>query len=99
MGRQRERVGDRESRRPRARPERCEEVRVHDDFAEQLESAMRSQGVSRADLARMIGKDRASVTQALRSGSNLTMRTMIDMASALGLEVRVSLCPRRTGLP
>lgn len=40
--------------------------------------------ISRAELARRIGKSKPYVTQLLRAPSNLTLRTLADVAWALG---------------
>lgn len=45
------------------------------------------QGVSRAELARRIGRPKAFVTQVLSGSRNMTLRTVADIAAALGKEV------------
>jgi len=52
-------------------------------------------GVSRAELARRIGKSKAFVTQLLRGSRNITLRTLADVAWALG--ARIELSPSRLG--
>jgi len=50
--------------------------------------------VSRADLARRIGKSKPYVTQILRAPRNITLRTLADLAWALDGNVRLSLVQR-----
>lgn len=47
---------------------------------------MEEQSVSRAELARRLGKSRAYVTQMLDGSTNLTIRTIADVLFALGAE-------------
>jgi transcriptional regulator with XRE-family HTH domain len=64
------------------------------EFAEALDARMQELSVSRSDLASLMGVSRPMVTKLLRSGSNLTMRTMVAAAAALDCTVAVSLSPR-----
>ena len=50
--------------------------------------------VSRAELARRIGKSKPYVTQVLRAPRNITLRTLADLAWALDANVRLSLVKR-----
>lgn len=74
---------------------KSEVERVVMEFSSQLAGALAEQGHSRASLARQLGQSRASVTQALRSGSNLTIRRMVEFAGVCGYEVHIDLRPRR----
>lgn len=66
---------------------------------------MERRKVSRAELARRIGKSKPYVTQLLRASSNLTLRTLAEVAWALGARFtlhvavpfaqRVKVRPRR----
>ena len=51
---------------------------------EEISQLMEKRNVSRAELARRLGKTRGFVTQLLNSGRNLTLRTIADVFSALG---------------
>jgi len=44
---------------------------------------MQKKNVSRADLAKRIGKSKAFITQVLRGTRNMTLRTLADLAGAL----------------
>ncbi len=48
---------------------------------------MESQGVSRSELAQKIGCTKAFVSQVLNGSRNMTVRTIADLAWALGKEV------------
>jgi transcriptional regulator with XRE-family HTH domain len=55
-----------------------------------IESLMEELGVSRAELARRLGKSRAWVTQLLDGEANKTIRTVADVFAALGREYHSS---------
>lgn len=79
--------GDPDARRRR------EQDRLVRAATEELGRAMAEAGISRADLARVLGTSRANVTAILSGERNLTLRTLADLASALGRRVEVSLEP------
>lgn len=54
---------------------------------------MAGNGVTKAELARRLGHSRAWVTQLLGGRTNMTIRTMAEVAYALGAEVRMSAEP------
>jgi antitoxin component HigA of HigAB toxin-antitoxin module len=59
---------------------------------------MEAQGVSRAELAQRMGVNRARVTQLLNAAPNLTLRSVAQLAIALGARPHVSLldpCPSK----
>ena len=62
-------------------------------FTEDLCARMEEKGVSRSELARMIGKSPAWVTQMLRGGNNFTLRTMVQLSRALKGELQVNVKP------
>jgi len=66
------------------------------DFAEDLYRLMEEKGISRAELARRIGKSPAYVTQVLRAESNFTIGTMTTLGMALDHRVRIHLAPRHS---
>lgn len=53
--------------------------------------AMEEEHVSKAELAQRLGCSRAHVTQALSGARNITLRTLADMAWALGRQVGLRL--------
>jgi transcriptional regulator with XRE-family HTH domain len=56
-----------------------------------LSEAMDKAGVSKSQLAEKLGKSAAFVTQILSGGRNLTLRTVADVADALGTRVTVRI--------
>ncbi len=66
---------------------------VRASFGQQIETAMLVKKVSRADLARRMHRSRAHITHVLDRKGNLTIRTMVQLAKALGMEVRVEVAP------
>jgi transcriptional regulator with XRE-family HTH domain len=54
------------------------------DTAEEIWAAMEKAKKSKADLAAALGKSKAFVSQALDGSRNLTLRTLADVAFALG---------------
>ena len=58
------------------------------EVTELLESAMKEIGVTRADLAKRLGKTRGWVTQLLDGDTNKTIRTVADAFAVLGCEFR-----------
>ncbi len=54
---------------------------------------MQEQNVTKAELARRLGKSRAYVTQMLSGTTNLTLRTLAEVAYALGAEVKLEAAP------
>jgi transcriptional regulator with XRE-family HTH domain len=63
-------------------------------FTEDLARAMEEKGVSRAELARRIGSSQAYITKVLRGNVNFTMATMVKLARALDMELKLNLAPR-----
>lgn len=57
------------------------------ETAELIARLMAEQGMSKAALARRLGKSRAWVTQLLSGKANMTLRTLAEVAHALGVEV------------
>lgn len=68
--------------------------RVKASFVEQIHAAMKQQGVTRAELARRLQCSRAHVTQTLKIDTNITTKMLVQLASALGLEVHFTLTPK-----
>jgi transcriptional regulator with XRE-family HTH domain len=66
------------------------------DFAEELCRLMEEKGVSRAELARRIGKSPAYITEVLRAESNFTIGTMTRLGMALGCRLRLHLAPKHS---
>ena len=61
------------------------------DVTEAIWAEMDHQGISKADLAARLGKSRAFVTQVLNGSRNMTLRTLSDIAFALGVRADFTL--------
>jgi transcriptional regulator with XRE-family HTH domain len=64
------------------------------DIAEDICVAMEEQGLSQADLAERIGAKRQFVNRFLNTPHNTTLRTVVRLATALGLEFAYEFKPR-----
>lgn len=69
------------------------------DVTEQLAGALENGGVTRAELARRMGRTPGFVSQVLGRGRNLTLRTIADIATALSLRPSFKLSRERTSVP
>jgi transcriptional regulator with XRE-family HTH domain len=56
---------------------------------EKLLELMERHDVSKAELARRLGKSRPFITQVMDGSRNMTLRTVADLAFALGYELRL----------
>ena len=65
------------------------------EVTESVAGALNKQGVTRAELARRLGRTPGFVTDALDGGRNLTLREIADIAHALGLEPSFQLVSKR----
>ncbi len=63
------------------------------EVTELLESLMNELGISRATLAKRLGKSRGWITQLLDGEANKTIRTVADAFAVLGHEYRSSCQP------
>jgi transcriptional regulator with XRE-family HTH domain len=73
--------------------------RLEMEITELICRLMEQQGITRADLAERLGKSRPYVTKMLRSGTNLTVKTISDIFFALGRSLRVVDRPLSIGSP
>jgi transcriptional regulator with XRE-family HTH domain len=76
----------------------CESVRIAtvDAIINALDDARISEGMSKAELARAIGAEPAVVRRLFAAGNatpNPTLGTLVDLAAALGLRIRVEPLP------
>jgi transcriptional regulator with XRE-family HTH domain len=63
-------------------------------FTNDVARVMNEKGVSQSELARRLGVSRARVSQLMRHTSSPTLRTMVEVANALGCEVGLGVTPR-----
>jgi transcriptional regulator with XRE-family HTH domain len=64
-------------------------------FTNDVARVMAEHGVSQSELARRLGVSRARVSQLLQHTSSPTLRTMVEVAAALGCEVSLNVTPDR----
>lgn len=65
-------------------------------FADEICHAMEEQGVTQSELARRLGVSRQHISAFMADPGNPTLQTMVQMAHALGLRLRVTLEPAPT---
>jgi DNA-binding phage protein len=69
------------------------EVAAIDDIVHMLDDLRAASGLSKAELAREVGKNPASIRRLLTSRANPELRTVVALANALDAEVKI--VPRR----
>ena len=69
------------------------------NVTEQLAGALENSGVTRAELARRMGRTPGFVSQLLGGGRNLTLRTIADIAAALSLRPSFELSSKPPAEP
>jgi len=62
-------------------------------FTNAIARLMADQGLSQSDLARRLGVSRAHISQLLQHKSSPTLRTMVQIANALGCDVVPGVAP------
>ncbi len=68
-------------------------------FTNAVALRMRAEGISQSELARRLGVSRARISQLLQHRSSPTLRTMVDVADALGCDVSLGVIPADPALP
>lgn len=68
-----------------------EEEGLLGEFALMVEKELGSRRMTKADLARLISKSPQAVSRALGGSQNLSVRTMLEIALALGRTVKIDL--------
>ena len=82
-----EQLGDPEFRAEYERERR--ELAVIDEIVNALDQLRADYGMSKAELAREIGKNPASVRRLLTASGNPELRTVVAMAAALDADIKV----------
>ncbi|HEX9870112.1 MAG TPA: helix-turn-helix transcriptional regulator [Candidatus Tectomicrobia bacterium] len=59
------------------------------EVTEALSEALAKEGITKVELAERLNKTKGFVSQILAGGRNLTLRTIADVADALGCQIRV----------
>lgn len=76
-------------------PEFLKELRQEElilEVTEVLTRALSDGGLKQSELAERMGRTKGFVSQLFAGGRNLTLRTLSDVALALGLRPRLKLC-------
>ncbi|MGP1419119.1 MAG: XRE family transcriptional regulator [Sphaerochaetaceae bacterium] len=63
--------------------------------SEEINKTMKERGISKADLARLLGTSRSNITQILKGDRNFTIDTLCSVADGLGMRVDITLKKRR----
>jgi transcriptional regulator with XRE-family HTH domain len=61
------------------------------DVSEEIWEALEQSGLTKSELADRLGSSKSHITQLLNGARNMTLRSLSDIAHALGREVRVKL--------
>ena len=69
------------------------------DVTEKLTQALNGAGVTKAELARRLGRSPGFISQVFGGGRNLTLRTISDIAAALSLRPALKLSSCRESAP
>jgi DNA-binding phage protein len=71
-----------------------EEIAMIDTIVHQLEALRAEMGVTKAELARAVGKNPAAIRRLLTASGNPELRTVVALAAELGAEVQ--LVPKKS---
>jgi len=63
--------------------------RIAADFVAQLETKIQAESLNKADLAQMLGISKGRVSQILNNPGNLSLKTIIKFARALGMKIAI----------
>ena len=69
------------------------------DFTERIVATMEEKKISRVELARKLGVSKAFVSKMLNGNPNLTIKSMMSIADALGCELNLDIYPRGFKIP
>ena len=66
------------------------------EMTEALSAAIKEAGITRSEVAKRLGKTKGFVSQVLAGGRNLTLRTIADVADAIGISLTIRVeCEQR----
>ena len=60
------------------------------DFYHMMLTYMEEQGISKADLAKRLGRSRSAITQMFQKTPNITIKKMVEIADAIGLDMQLN---------
>ncbi len=61
------------------------------EVTEALSEAIEKRGLTRSEVAKRLGKTKGFVSQLLAGDRNLTLRTVADIADAIGISLKVAV--------
>ena len=61
------------------------------EVTEALSEAIEERGLTRSEVAKRLGKTKGFVSQLLAGGRNLTLRSVADLADAIGVSMKVAV--------
>lgn len=67
----------------------AQQIRTVDTLVNGLEEELKSQGLNKSELARLVGVEPANIRRLFSSRGNPTVQTISDLAFELGLELRL----------
>ena len=68
------------------------------DVTEAISAVMQEEGISKAQLAKRMGRTKGFITQLLSGGRNLTLRTLAGLADALESRVTITVSKNRDSM-
>lgn len=78
-----------------------EQLSIYEDVVmnttEDLLCRMDDCAISRAEIARRVGKSRSTISRMLDGDRNMTLRTLVKLAAALGMRPRITFVDIRSG--
>ena len=64
------------------------------ELNERIAQIMEEKGINRAKFANLLGVSKAFITKLLNGNPNLTIKSMVSIANALGCELDIDICPK-----
>ncbi len=68
-----------------------EQVRISGAFVRELEAEMKRQELTHTDVAWTLGKKRPYISRVLGTPANMTIKSIVELAHAVGLKVEITL--------
>jgi len=62
---------------------------IINDFYHLILSRMEKEGISKADLAKRLGRTRSAISQMFNKNPNLTIKKMVEIADSVGLDLSI----------
>lgn len=62
---------------------------IINDFYHLILSRMENEGISKADLAKRLGRTRSAISQMFNKNPNLTIKKMVEIADSIGLDLTI----------